>query len=188
MIIRKLNIDECHRLSEIDPSFATSKVYKIDNTDPLEPRLVTVETGLPKEVMPPIFGSTSPNAAMRYHDEYDHYDLFIAAEEDSRIIGAACSMPLFNNMPFFIAKPKEYMLTTMAIDREYRRKGIGQELLESVKHYCVETGRSMISLWTGFDYYPAVKFYLSQGFIISGWISPPGCRYDQCRLYLTWQP
>ncbi|MEN6520953.1 MAG: GNAT family N-acetyltransferase [Armatimonadota bacterium] len=188
MIIRNLDADECHRLAEIDPSFVTNKTYRIDSENPFEPRLVAVDANPPIEVMPPIFGSTSPNAAMRYFDEYDRYDLFLAAEEDNRIVGAACCMPLVRDIPFCMAKPGEYMLATIAVDREERGKGIGRQLLETVKRYCVDSGKSMVSLWTGFDYYPAVKFYLSQGFAISGWMVHPGCYYDECMIYLTWKP
>lgn len=191
MMIRGLKIEECERLAEIDPSFETDKVYKMTVNNPLEPRIVVVNGDPPVEVMPPIFGSTSPNAASQYKDEFDKYDLFSVAEDDGRIVGAACSMPLTTKgigVQGYVAMPGEYYLAALAIDRDFRSKGVGRLLLDRAKAHCLEIGSKMISLWCGFDYYPAVEFYLANDFQISGWLHPPGCRYDQCRLYLTWRP
>lgn len=190
MIIRNLNIDECVRLSEIDPSFETSKVYMAESENPLEPRIIAHEADPPIEVMPPIFGSVYPDAAAAYADEFDRYDLFLVAEEDGRFIGASCSLPIAADMskvPGWAVMRGEYLLAAIAVDREHRFQGVGHALLERVKSHCREIGGSMISLWAGFDYFPSVEFYLTQGFAISGWLSPPGCKYDQCRLYLTWR-
>jgi GNAT superfamily N-acetyltransferase len=191
MIIRNLKIEECERLAEIDPSFETDKIYKMAVSDPFEPRIVVVNGDPPVEVMPPIFGSTSPNAAGQYREQFDKYDLFIVAEDEGRIVGASCSMPLTTKsigIPGYVAMPGEYFLSGLAVDRDWRGKGIGRALIDRVKERCLDVGCSMISLWAGFDYYPAIAYYLQNGFSISGWLHPPGCRYDQCRLYLTWLP
>ncbi len=141
--------------------------------------------------MPPMFGSTSPEAAAHYADEFDRYDLFLVAEEDGRFVGAACGLPLsseLSKVPGLVFMKGEYLLVSFAVDREHRGKGIGKALLDKVKLHCMETGRSMLSLWAGSDYYPAIEFYIKNGFALSGWIFPPGCKYDQCRIFLTWRP
>lgn len=191
MIIRNLDISECARLAEIDPSFETSQIYQVTKSKPAEPYIERVECDSVQFVMPPIFGSTSPSAALRYEDEFDRYDLFLVAEEDDRIIGAVCSTPLTQEAsypPGCVVMPREYLLAAFAVDREKRGQKVGAALLDRVKDHCKEIGCSFISLWAGFDYVPAVDFYISQGFVISGWLEPPGCRFDQCRIYLTWHP
>jgi GNAT superfamily N-acetyltransferase len=113
------------------------------------------------------------------------------AEEDDRLLGAVCAFPLraaLGEEAKFLSMPGEYLLTSLAVDRDHRGLGIGRALLDRVKAHCVDHRHSMVSLWTGLDYHPAIEFYRSQGFIISGWQHPPGCKFDQCRVYMTWVP
>jgi len=191
MIIRRLAIDECARLAEIDPSFVTNKVCTIQTAASIDQCLTAVEVDQPLEVMPPMFGSTSPDAALWYQDHFASYDLFIVAEDEGRFVGAACGMPLTELLPpevKFLAMRGEYLLSAFAVDRQHRGRGIGRAMLSEVKSHCARMGCSMLSLWTGFDYYPAIAFYQAEGFALSGWQSPPGCKFDECRVYLTWEP
>lgn len=191
MIIRDLKKEECVHLAELDSSFMTNNIYQAQEESCGKRCIVAVDVDPPREVIPPMFGVGSPNAALRYQDQFDHYDLFIVAEQDNKFIGAACTFPLRSQLTedtAFLAMPGELLLSSLSVDREHRKMGIGKALLDKVKSHCVERGYKLVSLWTGFDYYPAVQFYLAEGFIISGWQAPPGCRFDQCRIYMTWEP
>lgn len=191
MNIRDLKREECARLAEIDSSYASDKIYKLESCPKGRECIAPYDLEKPVESMPPMFGATSQNAALRYQDNFDHYDMFIVAEEDDRFIGAACTFPLkpaFTDEVAFLAMPGELLLLALSVNREHRGRGVGRALLDRVKAHCVENGYKFVSLWTGFDFYPAVQFYLSEGFKISGWQAPPGCKFDQCRIYMTWVP
>lgn len=191
MIIRDLKKEECSRLAEIDPSFVTDKIYTVECVHHSNYCLMTKKLDKEMEIMPPMFGSTSPSAALWYQDRFNVYESFIVAEEDGKIVGAACMFPLapaLKDEVSFLGLPGERLISSLAVDRSHRGRGIGRALLDEIKARSQELKSPMLGLWTGLCYHPAIEFYIAEGFVISGWQAPPGCKFDQCRVYLTWRP
>ncbi len=82
----------------------------------------------------------------------------LVAEQDGRIIG------------FIIAykyRDRAY-IDSLAVDQEYRGKGIGGKLLEEMEKILVSEGVEKITLSVKKDNYSALGFYLKKGYVIEG--------------------
>lgn len=88
-----------------------------------------------------------------------NYKIFVACDEE-KVIG-------FVGMVSFIAfevKNKAAKITALAVSQEYRRKGIGSNLLNTVENYCKSQDVSVILLNSGLSRELAHKFYESMGY------------------------
>ena len=88
-----------------------------------------------------------------------NYKIFVACN-DERVIG-------FVGMVSFIAfeiKNKAAKIIALAVSQEYRKNGIGTNLLNLVENYCINNDMSVISLNSGLLRENAHKFYESNGY------------------------
>lgn len=76
----------------------------------------------------------------------------------------------------------EYFISNIAVYKEYRGKGIGTSLLETIERDAQKEGILKISLFVEIENNAAIKFYLSNGFIEKGRIELPN-KYNRYNLY-----
>jgi ribosomal-protein-alanine N-acetyltransferase len=87
-----------------------------------------------------------------------HYyqpELFIVAECDGKIVGYACG---------FISKRGCGHLASIAVDKQYRRKGIGSLLLASFEEKVLALGSRCVELEVSEDNIDAIRFYEKHGY------------------------
>lgn len=60
------------------------------------------------------------------------------------------------------------LIHNLYVDKQFKRKGIGRALFEIVKKRAHELGVRMITLETQTSNYPAIQFYLKNGFQLIG--------------------
>ena len=117
-------------------------------------------------------------------DRYPHsYRSAIVAEYDGHIVAMSLSFPgsfhkitdeMTNFFPaeriehfkYFFSAPVEdcYLLDALCVDKQYRRKGIGEKLLELTELKAKSDGYATLSLLVWRDNVKALKFYDKNGF------------------------
>lgn len=60
------------------------------------------------------------------------------------------------------------LIHDLYVDRRFKRNGIGRSLIEIAKNRAIELGLRMITLETQTSNYPAIQFYLKNGFELIG--------------------
>jgi ribosomal-protein-alanine N-acetyltransferase len=87
--------------------------------------------------------------------------MFYVAEEDSKILG-------FSRVHLYRWNNNAYA-TSLLVDAEHRRKGIGTLLLRAMENYAKENGARVLMVDTPTDNMPALQLYLKNGFKICGY-------------------
>lgn len=85
--------------------------------------------------------------------------VFIAIEND-QYTGFIQLYPSFSS----VGMKKIWILNDLFVSADYRKKGIGQLLIDHVLAYCKETGRKKVVLSTAHDNINAQKLYEKLGF------------------------
>jgi ribosomal protein S18 acetylase RimI-like enzyme len=85
--------------------------------------------------------------------------VFIAIEND-QYTGFIQLYPSFSS----VGMKKIWILNDLFVSAGYRKKGIGQLLIDHVLAYCKETGRKKVVLSTAYDNINAQKLYEKLGF------------------------
>ena len=91
-------------------------------------------------------------------------DGFLVVEIEEPIGFSACDSNWIS--PFERENVAE--LHELFIKKEFRGKGIASRLLRESEKYGVERGRRIMGLWVGRKNYPAIKFYVKNGFTETG--------------------
>ncbi|MBU2510006.1 GNAT family N-acetyltransferase [bacterium] len=88
----------------------------------------------------------------------------IVAEKDGKVIGM---LGVFLGRKF---EKKDLFgrILTMAVDKEYRFKGIGGLLMEQAEKWLISKGANLVVIYSGEDSSSAHGFYKQQGFQKSG--------------------
>lgn len=85
--------------------------------------------------------------------------IFLAIEENSsHSVGFTQLYPLFSS----VRMSRIYLLNDLYVNPYYRKKGIGQALLQAAKCFALEQGATKIMLQTAHDNTPAQKLYESE--------------------------
>lgn len=118
------------------------------------------------------------------HDSYPHsYRSAIVAETNGEIIGMSLSFPakfhqindemrsifpserLEHFKEFFSVRvDNSYLIDAICVDKRYRNKGVGEELLKKTMEKAYAEGFTVLSLIVYADNHAAIKFYLDHGF------------------------
>ena len=85
---------------------------------------------------------------------------FIVAEEEGKIVGFAASDVNWENRE----GEKVLEIHEIFVLPEFRKKGIGANLLNEVLKYGIQRKRKLAELWVGKTNYRAIKFYKKFGF------------------------
>jgi GNAT superfamily N-acetyltransferase len=94
---------------------------------------------------------------------------FLVAELDGQLVGTGAYLPAAENDPGGPAAPNQaFMVVRMTVDRRYRRRGIGQRILQTLLKEAQRRGASQVILETTSTWQDAVTFYLENGFSITG--------------------
>lgn len=84
--------------------------------------------------------------------------VFLVAKEKQKVIGVLCAEIVVD----------ECSLNSIACDEEYRRKGVGKELIDFLIEECTHRGVTKILLEVREANFPAVTLYSKCGFDIVG--------------------
>jgi len=90
-----------------------------------------------------------------FTDAYDK--IIIVAENSNNVIGFVEGIPISD---------KEWLINALAVLPNYRRKGIGQELVKRLISNLKNKGWKKVSLYVRSNNIPAIKFYQKLGFTI----------------------
>lgn len=101
----------------------------------------------------------------RMHDDPRH--VFLAARVEGRLVGSllgvACQM-LYGRCRSFM------VVEDVVVDADYRRKGIGKALMDSIEHRARDLDCSYIMLMTDADRAGSCAFYASLGYESSPYV------------------
>lgn len=64
------------------------------------------------------------------------------------------------------SKTKQAWISTLVVNEEFKSKGIGTNLIDKMKEYCLEKGMNEIFLYTHKNNKRAIEFYIKNGFEI----------------------
>jgi len=87
-------------------------------------------------------------------------DGFFVAEEEDKIAGFAASDANWINLK----GEKILEIHEIFVLKEFKRKGVGDRLLEKVFEYGIRQGRKSVELWVGKTNFHAMRFYEKFGF------------------------
>ena len=82
------------------------------------------------------------------------FSVNIVAKYLGKIIGYICCDDIMG----------EVYICTVAVDKSFRRRGIGRKLIDSVIDYCIENNSEMLTLEVRVSNTPAISLYSSFGF------------------------
>lgn len=118
------------------------------------PRILALEkrNGLPSnEDLRVLFEVDNPNERCRF---------FVAEDEDEIVGYSRMHLYRWNNSAF---------ITTVLVDAEHRRKGIGTRLLKATEDFARESKARILMVDTPPDNAPALQLYFKNGFEICGY-------------------
>ncbi|GAB6162564.1 hypothetical protein JCM12298_17230 [Desulfothermus naphthae] len=85
---------------------------------------------------------------------------FFVAEEGDKIVGFVAADANWINLK----GEKILEIHEIFVLKEFKRKGVGDKLLEKVLNYGIKQGRKAVELWVGRTNYDAINFYKKLGF------------------------
>jgi GNAT superfamily N-acetyltransferase len=97
----------------------------------------------------------------------------LVARDENRIVGVGAIVPI---------APGEGEVKRMSVAQEWRRKGIGSDLLRALLAAAEQQGWSVVRLETTADWEDAVGFYSTFGFELTHFEDGPFCRDAHFRL------
>lgn len=154
--VRPATPDDFEAISRIDLSYPTNKYLRIERSG-TQPEH-TFELRWHERPSPDAVYNAYP--VDRLGDAESKLDLFLVAESDGAPVGLLMIMlPSWTNAA---------EITDFAVDRAARGEGAGRALLEAAITWAKKRGRLALWVEPRADAAPAIEFYLTMGFRISG--------------------
>ena len=101
---------------------------------------------------------------------------FAAYWENEMVGWIICSIREWNNSCY---------IENILVSVKFRGKKIGKALIGAAREYARKVGCRLIELETQNTNYPAIQFYLKQGFVISGLNLKLYNKIDECAIYMS---
>jgi GNAT superfamily N-acetyltransferase len=141
--IRPAYSTDIPKLISLDHNYSTGYVWQmtIDLTE-IQTQVSFRETRLPREV-------------------HVNYPLLLLAEEDDLVRGYICVR--------LDLAPASAWVEDLAVDRVYRRKGIGTRLIQAAQDWCGKKRIHRLTMEMQPKNYPAIQFASHLGFEFSGY-------------------
>jgi len=89
----------------------------------------------------------------------DEHFIAMAAFSENKVIGGLTAYKL----PMYYSDGSEIFLYDMAVHPDHQRKGIGKQLLDFLKEYCIQHGISVFFVLAHEEDEHALEFYRSTG-------------------------
>jgi GNAT superfamily N-acetyltransferase len=155
--IRPANSTDIPKMISVDHNYATGHVWQmtLDLTD-IQTQVSFREVRLPREVH-----VNYPRITRRLVDDWTKRDLLLLAEEDEIVRG-------YISVRLGLA-PASAWVDDLAVDRIFRRNGIGSALVLAAQDWCGKKGIHRITLEMQPKNYPAIQFAYKLGFDFSGY-------------------
>jgi ribosomal protein S18 acetylase RimI-like enzyme len=155
--IRPAYSTDIPKLISLDHNYATGHVWQmtIDLTE-IQTQVSFRETRLPREVH-----VNYPRSPRNLIDDWTKRDLILLAEEGDLVRGYICVR--------LDLAPASAWVEDLAVDRVFRRKGIGNALVLAAQDWCGKKGIHRITLEMQPKNYPAIQFASKLGFEFSGY-------------------
>ena len=151
MIIRTLAPNELSKLSEIDVSEEVTLAYRWQNGTLLS---------FPRQSARPKWSAADWATHLAEWQHNLHPDLWLGAFDGEQLAGAASLRYRLPGM----SSVRMAQLTTLHIDKAYRRQGVARQLFAEIKRLAKESGATSIYV-SATESQSAVGFYLRQGFV-----------------------
>ena len=155
--IRPANSTDIPKMVSVDHNYATGHVWQmtLDLTD-IQTQVSFREVRLPREVH-----VNYPRITRRLVDDWTKRDLLLLAEEDEIVRG-------YISVRLGLA-PASAWVDDLAVDRIFRRNGIGSALVLAAQDWCGKKGIHRLTLEMQPKNYPAIQFAYKLGFEFSGY-------------------
>ena len=155
--IRPANSTDIPKMISVDHNYATGHVWQmtLDLTD-IQTQVSFREVRLPREVH-----VNYPRITRKLVDDWTKRDLLLLAEEDEIVRG-------YISVRLGLA-PASAWVDDLAVDRIFRRNGIGSALVLAAQDWCGKKGIHRITLEMQPKNYPAIQFAYKLGFDFSGY-------------------
>ncbi len=155
--IRSANSTDIPKMVSVDHNYATGHVWQmtLDLTD-IQTQVSFREVRLPREVH-----VNYPRITRRLVDDWTKRDLLLLAEEDEIVRG-------YISVRLGLA-PASAWVDDLAVDRIFRRNGIGSALVLAAQDWCGKKGIHRLTLEMQPKNYPAIQFAYKLGFEFSGY-------------------
>jgi GNAT superfamily N-acetyltransferase len=155
--IRPANSTDIPKMISVDHNYATGHVWQmtLDLTD-IQTQVSFREVRLPREVH-----VNYPRITRKLVDDWTKRDLLLLAEEDEIVRG-------YISVRLGLA-PASAWVDDLAVDRIFRRNGIGSALVLAAQDWCGKKGIHRITLEMQPKNYPAIQFAYKLGFEFSGY-------------------
>ena len=138
-------------LSVLDTSFVTDRIYRLT--------LDGLSFGLEEDALaPPLHKSYPFDPTDR--EEQGNWDHAVVAEAEERLIGFAAAQ--------YMAWNRRTVIWHLYVAPDYRGRGVGTRLLDTVDTFARRVGARCLWLETQNVNVPAVRFYLRSGFMLCG--------------------
>ena len=168
--VQSVNEELLKQFSGIDPSAEVNSVLDIE----------LVQNGLggirlrEKELDRPLlkYAEETPEEVMGWPAEFDTsgWALVMAYVEKNPVGGlaVACHNPEIINIRILHGLDDLAVVWDIRVHPDYRRQGIGTELIKAAAEWARNKGYTQLSLETQNTNLPACKFYIKQGFRLGG--------------------
>jgi GNAT superfamily N-acetyltransferase len=155
--IRPANSTDIPKMVSVDHNYATGHVWQmtLDLTD-IQTQVSFREVRLPREVH-----VNYPRITRKLVDDWTKRDLLLLAEEDEIVRG-------YISVRLGLA-PASAWVDDLAVDRIFRRNGIGSALVLAAQDWCGKKGIHRLTLEMQPKNYPAIQFAYKLGFEFSGY-------------------
>jgi GNAT superfamily N-acetyltransferase len=155
--IRPAYSTDIPKLISLDHNYSTGYVWQmtIDLTE-IQTQVTFRETRLPREVH-----VNYPRSPRSLIDDWTKRDLLLLAEEDELVRG-------YISVRLDLA-PASAWVEDMAVDRVFRRNGIGTRLILAAQEWCGKKGVHRLTMEMQPKNYPAIQFASQLGFEFSGY-------------------
>ena len=151
MNIRTLAPNELHLLSQIDVSETITLFYRM-----VDGKLESYQRTSAR----PHWNATDWAHETEMWQRNLQPDLWLGAFDNDRLVGAASLRYRLPGM----TSARMAQLTTLHIDKAYRRQGVARQLFSEIKWLATESGATSIYV-SATESQSAVGFYLRQGFV-----------------------
>lgn len=156
MIVRPATLSDLNACLALDHDFVTDHVWQMMVQEDESQVGVTFHTvRLPRRMR-----ATYPRDLEQLMEDWQRGEGFLVAEVDGEVRGYVD----------VLAQPWQRMgwVANLAVDRGYRRRGIGQALMRHARQWTWEQGLQMILVEATTKNYPALCFYQKLGFQFCG--------------------
>ena len=171
MNIRTLAPNELHLLSQIDVSETITLFYRM-----VDGKLESYQRTSAR----PHWNATDWAHETEMWQRNLHPDLWLGAFDNDRLVGAAS---LRYRLPGMTSE-RMAQLTTLHIDKAYRRQGVARQIFAEIKRLAQKSGATSIYV-SATESQSAVGFYLSQGFVPTNEPNPQQFELEPEDIHMT---